>query len=206
MLPPSFLTGLMLCASLIVAIGAQNAFVLRQGLRREHVTAIVLFCSLSDLLFISAGVAGVAGFLTRLPKAAGTLSVVGAVFLGSYGLYALRRAARPRSLSGSATTSATSLPTAMTQIAGFTFLNPHVYLDTVLLMGSVGAQQPAGQRIGFVGGAALASCLWFSALGYGARLLTPLFARARAWQILDSAIALIMFALAVRLGRQALQG
>jgi L-lysine exporter family protein LysE/ArgO len=206
MLPPSFLTGLMLCASLILAIGAQNAFVLRQGLRREHVTAIVLFCSLSDLLFISAGVAGVAGFLTRLPQAAGTLSVIGAAFLGSYGLYALRRAARPQSLSRSATISATSLPTAMTQIAGFTFLNPHVYLDTVLLMGSVGAAQPAGQRIWFVGGAGLASCLWFSALGYGARLLTPLFARARAWQILDSAIALIMFALAVRLGRQALQG
>jgi L-lysine exporter family protein LysE/ArgO len=206
MIPPSFLTGLMLCASLIVAIGAQNAFVLRQGLRREHVMAIVLFCSLSDLLFISAGVAGVAAFITRLPTAARLLSMVGAVFLCAYGVYALRRAARPQSLARTHSSGRTSLPVAMTQVAAFTFLNPHVYLDTVLLMGSVGAQQPDGQRLWFVGGAGLASCLWFSTLGFGARALTPVFARARAWQVLDSAIALIMFALAARLARQALQG
>jgi L-lysine exporter family protein LysE/ArgO len=196
----------MLCASLIVAIGAQNGFVLRQGLRREHVAAIVLFCCLSDLVFIGAGVAGVAEFLRRLPMLTKLLTVAGAGFLACYGVYALRRAARPQALNGARTTAATSLPAAMTQVAGFTFLNPHVYLDTVLLMGSVGAQQPDGQRLWFVSGAGLASCIWFSALGFGARTLTPLFARARAWQILDCAIALIMFVLAGRLLLQSLQG
>lgn len=204
--PPSFVTGLILCASLIVAIGAQNAFVLRQGLRREHVGAIVLFCCLSDLMFIGAGVAGVAAFLTRLPMLAKLLTVAGAGFLACYGVYALRRAARPQALHPERSAQALSLAAAMTQVAGFTFLNPHVYLDTVLLMGSVGAQQPSGQRLWFVVGAALASCLWFSALGFGARALAPVFTRARAWQILDGAIALIMFALASRLVRQSLQG
>jgi L-lysine exporter family protein LysE/ArgO len=206
MLPTSFLTGLMLCSSLIVAIGAQNAFVLRQGLRREHVGAIVLFCAACDLLFISAGVAGMAEFLHRQPVLTRLLTGAGAGFLAGYGIYALRRAARPQVLSPARAAVATSLPVALAQIAGFTFLNPHVYLDTVLLMGSVGAQQPDGQRLWFVGGAGLASCAWFGALGFGARALTPLFARARAWQILDSTIALIMFVLAIRLMQHALQG
>jgi L-lysine exporter family protein LysE/ArgO len=206
MLPASFLTGLMLCSSLIVAIGAQNAFVLRQGLRREHVGAIVLFCASCDLLFISAGVAGMAQFLHSAPTLTRLLTGAGAGFLAGYGVYALRRAVRPQALSAVHEGLATSLPSAMMQVAGFTFLNPHVYLDTLLLMGSVGAQQPEGQRLWFVGGAGLASCVWFGALGFGARALTPLFARARAWQILDSTIALIMFVLAFRLMQQSLQG
>jgi L-lysine exporter family protein LysE/ArgO len=223
MLPPSFATGLAMCATLIVAIGAQNAFVLRQGLRREHVGVIVLFCAAADLLFIGAGVAGLAQILKQLPILTMALTLAGAGFIGCYGLYALRRALRPQRLigagsgngssgigsngnGGSSSPSALTLPAALTQVAGFTLLNPHVYLDTVLLMGSVGARQPDGQRLWFVAGAGLASALWFSALGFGARWLSPLFARPRAWQILDSVIALIMFVLAARLFQQATQG
>jgi L-lysine exporter family protein LysE/ArgO len=206
MIPPSFVTGLLLGASLIVAIGAQNAFVLRQGLRREHVAAIVAFCVLSDLALIGAGVAGLAGVLRNQPLLARCLSVAGAAFLAGYGGYALRRALRPQAMTSANATAGLSLSSAMMQLAGFTLLNPHVYLDTVLLMGSVGAQQPDGQRIWFVGGTGLASCVWFSALGFGARWLTPIFTLARSWQVLDSVISLIMFALATRLLRQALQG
>ena len=206
MIPPSFVTGLLLAASLIVAIGAQNAFVLRQGLRREHVAAIVAFCAVSDLLLIAAGVAGLAGILKNQPLLARGLSLAGAAFLAGYGGYALRRAVRPQAMTSANGTAGLSRSSALMQVAGFTLLNPHVYLDTVLLMGSVGARQPDGQRIWFVGGAGLASCLWFSALGFGARWLTPIFARSRSWQVLDSVIALIMFVLATRLFLQALQG
>jgi L-lysine exporter family protein LysE/ArgO len=204
MVPSSFITGLTLSASLIVAIGAQNAFVLRQGLKREHVAAIVLFCVGCDLMFIVAGVAGMSSFLRRLPLLALVMTATGAVFLGGYGVYALGRAMRPQTLSTARAAAAGGLRAAMGQMAGFTFLNPHVYLD-VALIGAVGAQQPDGQRAWFVLGASMASCVWFSALGFGARVLSPVFARPRAWRILDSAIALIMFALALRLIRQALQ-
>jgi L-lysine exporter family protein LysE/ArgO len=214
MLPSSFATGLVMCASLIVAIGAQNAFVLRQGLRSEHVGAIVLFCAAADLLLIGAGVAGLAQILKRLPILTRVLTLAGAGFIGCYGLYALGRALRPHALMGassaSSASSAGSLPltlsAAMIQVAAFTLLNPHVYLDTVLLMGSVGARQPDGQRLWFVAGAGIASAVWFSALGFGARWLSPLFARPRDWQILDSVIALIMFILASRLIQQAVKG
>jgi L-lysine exporter family protein LysE/ArgO len=206
MLSSSFVTGFLMCASLIVAIGAQNAFVLRQGLRREHVGAVAAFCALSDLLLVGAGVAGLAQLLRRTPQLAAALTLLGAVFLAWYGLYALWRALRPSALDDHAGQTSLSLPAALMQVAGFTLLNPHVYLDTVLLMGSIGARQPAGQRGWFVGGAALASALWFAGLGYGARWLSPVFARPRAWRILDSVIALIMFVLATRLCRQALQG
>jgi len=207
MLPPSFATGFAMCASLIVAIGAQNAFVLRQGLRCEHVGPIVSFCTAADILFIGAGVAGLAQVLKDLPVLTTVLTLGGAGFIGCYGLYALGRALRPRAVASvSETAVPLTLTAALIQVAGFTLLNPHVYLDTVLLMGSVGARQPPGQRLWFVVGAGLASAFWFSALGFGARWMSPIFARPRAWQILDSLIALIMFVLAGRLCVQALQG
>jgi L-lysine exporter family protein LysE/ArgO len=189
-----------------VAIGAQNAFVLRQGLRSEHVGAIVLFCAAADLLFIAAGVAGLAQILRRLPILTTVLTLAGAGFIGCYGLYALGRALRPQSLIGVGGAAPLTLSAAITQVAAFTLLNPHVYLDTVLLMGSVGARQPDGQRLWFVAGAGIASAAWFSALGFGARRLSPVFALPRAWQILDSVIALIMFMLAGRLVQQAVKG
>ena len=195
----AFTTGFALCATLIIAIGAQNAFVLRQGLRREHVAPIVVFCTLADLLLIGAGVAGLAALLGNSPALTTLLTAAGAAFLFWYGLRAMSRALRPESLQAASGTEPVTLRTAMAQAAGFTFLNPHVYLDAVLLMGSLGARQPPGMRIWFVGGAACASGAWFTTVGFGSRLLAPLFARPRAWQVLDVLVGLTMLTLAAML-------
>jgi L-lysine exporter family protein LysE/ArgO len=204
MFQSAFFTGFAMSGTLIVAIGAQNAFVLRQGLRREHVAAIVLFCGVADLLLIGAGVAGLAGVLGKSAAVSVLLTLSGAAFLLCYGVLALRRASCPRALVAAPGSAKVSLRSAMLQVAGFTLLNPHVYLDTLLLMGSMGARQPAGLRVWFVGGAAIASGLWFTTLGFGARWLSPLFSRQRAWQILDTLVALVMFALSAQLTRQSL--
>ena len=196
-------TGATLGLTLIVAIGAQNAFVLRQGLRREHVGAIVAFCALADALLMLAGVAGLAQLLGERPALAFWLTAGGATFLLLYGLRALWRAARPGTLQAAEGTASISLAQALAQTAAFTLLNPHVYLDTVLLVGSVGAQM-GDARWWFAGGAALSSVLWFAALGYGARWLAPVFARPRAWQVLDGLIGVVMLALAGMLVRRLL--
>ena len=206
MLGSAFTTGFALSATLIIAIGAQNAFVLRQGIRREHVAPIVVFCALADLLLIGAGVAGLAGVLGDSPALVALLTITGSAFLVWYGIRALRRALLPQTLQAAAGTGPLSLGNAMAQAAGFTLLNPHVYLDTVLLMGSIGTRQAPDLRVWFVGGAACASGLWFTALGFGARLLAPLFARPRAWQVLDTLVGLTMLTLAVVLIRQGLAG
>jgi len=195
----AFTTGFALSATLIIAIGAQNAFVLRQGLRREHVLIIVAFCALADLLLIGAGVAGVARVLGEAPHLTLALTVAGMLFLAWYGLRALARARSASSMSVEEGTNRISLRNAVAQAAGFTFLNPHVYLDTVLLMGSIGARQPADLRLWFVGGAAAASGAWFTTLGFGARLLRPMFRTPRAWQVLDTLVGLTMLALAASL-------
>jgi L-lysine exporter family protein LysE/ArgO len=200
-----FTTGFALGATLIIAIGAQNAFVLRQGLRREHIAAIVAFCVVADILLMSAGVAGLANVLGAAPRLTSALTIGGAMFLAWYGLRALRRAIRPQHLQAAAGAEPMALPAALAQAAGFTLLNPHVYLDTVLLLGSVGARQPADLRLWFVGGAALASGAWFSALGFGARMLAPVFARPRAWRILDLLVGATMLILAALLIGQVLR-
>jgi L-lysine exporter family protein LysE/ArgO len=201
-----FFQALALSLGLIVAIGAQNAFVLRQGLRREHVGSVVLFCAVADAALIAAGVLGMAQALGQRPGLARALALVGAVFLAVYGWQALRRARRPHRLDASADGSALSLGAALAQAAAFTLLNPHVYLDTVLLVGSIGAQQPSGLRAWFIAGASTASVAWFSALGFGARWLAPWFARPRAWQILDGLIGATMFVLSALLARHAVVG
>ena len=193
-------TGAALGLTLIVAIGAQNAFVLRQGLRREHVGAIVAFCALADALLMVAGVAGLAQLLGARPGLAWALTAGGAVFLAVYGLRALQRAARPAALRAAEGSVAMTLPQALAQTAAFTLLNPHVYLDTVVLVGTVGAQHGAA-RWWFAVGAAAASVVWFTALGYGARLLAPVFARPRAWQVLDGLIGVTMLLLSGLLWR-----
>jgi L-lysine exporter family protein LysE/ArgO len=195
----AFITGLALSASLIIAIGAQNAFVLRQGLRREHVLAIVAFCAIADFVLIGAGVAGVATVLGNAPLLTNLLTAGGVAFLLWYALQAFRNAFRSRALHTEAGAQPSSLRTVMAQAAGFTFLNPHVYLDTVLLLGSIGARQPADARLWFVGGAAVASGAWFSSLGFGARLLTPLFAKPIAWRVLDFLVGVTMVLLSVML-------
>ena len=190
-----FLQGLALSLGLIVAIGAQNAFVLRQGLRREHVASVVFFCAISDALLMAAGVLGMGQALGERPMVAQALALAGAVFLAVYGWKALRRALQQNGLLANEEGDGLSWAAAMAQAAAFTMLNPHVYLDTVLLVGSIGAQQPEGLQPWFVAGASSASLLWFCALGFGARWLAPLFAQPRAWQVLDILIGLTMWVL-----------
>lgn len=203
---PVFIQGLALGLGLIVAIGAQNVFVLRQGLRREHVGSVVLFCAAADAVLIAAGVMGMAQALGRSPNLARALALAGAAFLAVYGWQALRRAGQVRRLDASAAGSSLSPVAAVAQAAAFTLLNPHVYLDTVLLIGNIGAQQPAALRGWFVAGAAGASLAWFSLLGYGARWLAPWFARPAAWQVLDGLIGVTLFVLSALLVRHALLG
>jgi L-lysine exporter family protein LysE/ArgO len=196
----SALAGFVASAVLIIAIGAQNAFVLRQGLRREHVLPVVLTCALSDLALISAGIAGLGAVLNAQPALITVIRWAGAAFLLGYAVLAARRALRPEALDPAAKAPATLRATLLTCLA-LTYLNPHVYLDTVLLLGSV-AQQHAS-RWAFGLGAAAASLGWFVALGVGARRLAPLLARPSAWRVLDGSIALVMAALGVTLIVQA---
>jgi L-lysine exporter family protein LysE/ArgO len=200
-----FLTGFALSAALIMAIGAQNLFVLRQGLRREHVGAIVLFCGTADGVLIALGVGGMGALLGAMPRLTMALSLGGAGFLGWYGVQALRRMATPEAMAVTQE-GAISLGRALASTAAFTFLNPHVYLDTVLLMGAAGSAQPAALRPLFVAGAASASFTWFAALGFGARALVPLFAKATAWRVLDAIVGVTMLSLSASLLMHAFNG
>ncbi|MGY1801844.1 LysE/ArgO family amino acid transporter [Blastococcus sp. SYSU D00922] len=195
--------GLGLGLSLIVAIGAQNAFVLRQGLRLEHVTAVVVICAVSDAVLIVAGVAGNSWLSTRLPDAITAIRLAGAAFLLGYAVLAARRALRPASIAVETGGLRNGLVATVVTCLALTWLNPHVYLDTVLLLGSV-ADSRGGSRWWFAAGAAIGSIVWFSALGYGARLLRPLFARPAAWRVLDALIAVVMAALGIGLLASAL--
>ncbi len=198
-------TGFLLTASLVVAIGAQNAFVLRQGLRREHVLLMVCICSIFDWLLIAAGIGGLGMLVRGRPALSLWLGIAGALFLFGYGVYAWRRALGGESLRTENAGPPLRRRDILLQCSAFTFLNPHVYLDAVVLIGSVGARQPAGALGSFFVGAAAASTVWFFALGFGARLLVPLFARPRAWQVLDAIVGLTMFALAFSLGADAVR-
>lgn len=192
------LAGFLSGAALIVAIGAQNAFVLRQGIRREHVLPIVGVCALSDAILIALGVAGVGSFVTAAPMVLDIVRWVGAIFLVGYAVFAARRAVHPQALvAGTAT--ASSLTAAVLTAVALTWLNPHVYLDTVLLLGSLSTAHGDDGRWWFAAGAIAASGLWFAGLGFGARLLRGLFARPAAWRVLDLCVAAIMLVLAVRL-------
>jgi L-lysine exporter family protein LysE/ArgO len=202
----AFVHALLLSLGLIVAIGAQNAFVLRQGLRREHVGSVVALCAACDALLVAAGVFGLAQLIGERRELMRMLALLGALFLAGYGVLALRRAARGVAglLPGVEVAVTPGRARVLAQAAGFTLLNPHVYLDTVLLLGGIGAAQPSATLRGwFVAGACSASLLWFCALGFGARLLAPWFARPRAWQRLDALIGLTMLALAAGLLRAA---
>jgi L-lysine exporter family protein LysE/ArgO len=200
---PVFVQGLALGLSLIVAIGAQNAFVLRQGLRREHVGSVVAFCAVADAVLIAAGVLGMARALGQRPALASWLALAGAAFLALYGWRALRRARQPGQLRAAEGGAGLGRGAVLAQAAAFTLLNPHVYLDTVLLVGGIGAQQPSGLRGWFVAGASTASLCWFGLLGFGARWLAPWFARPRAWRWLDALVGLTMWVLAALLVRLA---
>jgi L-lysine exporter family protein LysE/ArgO len=188
--------------SLIVAIGAQNAFVLRQGLRREHVPAIVAVCAVSDLVLIACGVAGLGALVQSRPDVLRGIAFGGAAFLAGYGLIAARRALRPASAAldgaGRGGGEAGGVRGSVLTCMGLTWLNPHVYLDTVLLLGSVAAGYGT-HRWFFAAGAGVASVLWFAGLGFGARYARPVFSRPGAWRVLDSVIAVVMIVIAVRM-------
>ncbi|MEY9851373.1 L-lysine exporter family protein LysE/ArgO [Leifsonia sp. EB41] len=193
-----YLTGLGSAAALIVAIGAQNAFVLRQGLRREHVLAVVAICVASDALLIAAGVAGIGTLVKAAPLALQIVRWAGFAFLVGYAVFAAVRAVRPTTLTA-ATSGGGTLAAAIGTCLAITWLNPHVYLDTVLLLGSLSATHGDPGRWVFGAGAATASLLWFVVLGFGARVAAPVFARPMAWRVLDAGIAVLMPVLAVML-------
>ncbi len=189
-----YFSGFFLGLSLIIAIGSQNAFVLKQGLKREHVFIICLFCAVSDALLISAGVAGFGAVTARFPQVVTIAKFAGIIFLLGYGLQSLYASVR---LSHALTTEGQavgSLKKALLLCIGFTWLNPHVYLDTLVLVGMVSTG--ASSKLTFAIGAVSASFVFFFALGYGAQLLRPLFAKPKAWNILDALVGLLMFYLA----------
>lgn len=199
------LQGLALGFGLIVAIGAQNAFVLRCGLARRFVLPVVLLCSVSDALLIAAGCLGLGTLVGGQKLLMRIVAAGGALFLVWYGIAALRRALHPGALAADNGVPST-LAGALAAAAAFTWLNPHVYLDTVVLLGGISGQFPPVERLAFGAGAAAMSFIWFLALGFGARALTPLFARPAAWRVLDLLIALVMFAIATSLAVTAWQG
>lgn len=194
----SALAGLGFGLGLIVAIGAQNAFVLRQGIRREHVAVVVAVCAISDVLLIVVGAAGVGAAIASHTTALAIVTVLGAGVLLTYAVLAIRRAVRPSGLVVEATgQQPTRLGSVVLAALALTWLNPHVYLDTVVLLGSVSATYATPWL--FAVGAATASIAWFSALGFGSRVLAPVFAKPGAWRIFDLGVAAVMTALAVKL-------
>ena len=193
----AFVHGFSSTAMLIMAIGAQNAFVLRQGLRREHVLPVVALCALSDAELLQAGVWGMGGVLLARPEWGQWMRWAGALFLLAYALQAGARALRPGQLLVTAGGPGNSLRSTVLTLLALTWLNPHVYLDTVVLLGTMASPYPTWGRAAFATGGALASALWFTAIGFGARWLAPLFASPQAWRVLDGVTAACMMALAV---------
>jgi L-lysine exporter family protein LysE/ArgO len=194
----ALIAGFALGGSLIVAIGAQNAFVIRQGVLNSHVFWICLFCSISDAVLIWGGTYGLGVVLQSLPWLVPVMTFGGAAFLFWYAIKALRRALKPAALSGAGKTT-TSLTIALATCAAFTWANPHVYLDTVILVGSIANARPAGEQAPFAAGATLASFVWFFAIGYGAKALRGPLSRPIVWRAIDGIIAIVMFWLAVKL-------
>ena len=201
----TLLAGLGFGLGLIVAIGAQNAFVLRQGLRREHIGLVVAICAVSDVALIVVGTAGVGAAIARHTTVLSVVTVLGAGVLLCYAYQALRRAVRPAGLvaeepsagSTGVVDGAVRVGSVALAALALTWLNPHVYLDTVVLLGSVSATYPTPWL--FALGAVVASIAWFTTLGFGAQALAPLFARPRAWQVFDVAVAVVMTLIAGKL-------
>jgi L-lysine exporter family protein LysE/ArgO len=187
--------GFLASFTLIAAIGAQNAFVLRQGIRREHVLPVIAMCTVSDIALIAAGIAGVGALINAHPSAVTVATFGGALFLFGYGLLAARRAWRPSALTPSQAAPA-RLAEVLVTCAAMTFLNPHVYLDTVVLLGALANEHHDGRWL-FGVGAVTASAVWFAGLGLGARRLAGLFATPTTWRVLDGLIAVTMLGLGV---------
>ncbi|XVX20595.1 LysE/ArgO family amino acid transporter [Actinomycetota bacterium] len=189
------LTGLLTGLSLIIAIGAQNAFVLRQGIRREHIGAVVAICALADMALIGVGTAGVGALLGAEPRLLALLKWGGVAYLTWFGINSLRAATQRHSLAEASPRSRGSVAT--TTLA-LTFLNPHVYLDTVLMLGNL-ANQYDGAKWTYAAGAMVGSVLWFTGLGFGATKLAKPLARPRTWQVIDIGVGITMLAIAAKL-------
>ena len=199
----AFLTGLFLGLSLIVAIGAQNAFVIRSGILRNHIFYIALFCAISDSLLIIIGIAGISFFLKDfINEFSNIIFGFSALWLFSYGLLRIRSALINNYITVDNNSKSSSLLKAISIVAIFTFVNPHVYLDTMILIGSISQQFLDTNRIYFTIGACTASFIWFFSIAYGAKLLTPIMQKPSHWRNLDLLIALIMFVIAFNLASQ----
>ena len=198
----AFLTGFILGFSLILVIGPQNSFVLRQGLMGRHVFIVALFCSLSDALLISIGIAGISIFLNNyIDLVSDWLFGISAIWLAGYGLLRLRDAVIGKSVLIAENSSVNGLVSTLSFLSVLTFANPHVYLDTVVLIGSVSQQFPDNTKLAYVLGASIASFVFFFSLAYGAKFLSPIMQRPIAWQLLDSFIAFVMFTLAIKMAQ-----
>jgi L-lysine exporter family protein LysE/ArgO len=199
----AFLTGFFLGLSLIVAIGAQNIFVLRQGILRQHIFYVALFCALSDALLICIGITGISFFFSNfVAQFANLLFGVSSIWLAVYGIIRLKAVFKSDSLVEIETSTSKSLIATLSILSVLTFANPHVYLDTVVLIGSISQQFSGDLKIAFAIGACLASFVFFFSLSYGARLLVPIMKRPSSWRILDSLMALIMFIFAFKLASE----
>jgi len=195
----SYVNGLGLGASLIMAIGAQNAHVLRMGIKRQHVALTVAACIVIDIVLIGLGVAGAGAMIQSSPLLLAAARWGGAAFLLWYGLRSWRSMLTPKSLVIDAAAPAPDARQALASVVALSLLNPHVYLDTVVLLGSVGGSYPDGQRMGFSAGAMTASLLWFTALGFGATRLAGVFGRPLAWKCIEGLTGAVMLALAAGL-------
>ena len=199
----AFLTGFILGFSLILAIGAQNSFVLRQGLMGRHIFIVALFCSLSDAFLISIGVAGISMFLNNyIYLVSNWLFGISAIWLAGYGLLRLRDAINGNSALVIESAPSNGLISTLSFLAVLTFANPHVYLDTVVLIGSVSQQFPGITKLAYVLGASIASFVFFFSLAYGAKFLSPIMQKPIAWRLLDSFIAFVMFTLAIKIAQE----
>jgi L-lysine exporter family protein LysE/ArgO len=195
------LLGLGTGLALIIVIGAQNAYVLRLGIegRNGVILPVVLVCAVSDAVLIAAGVLGIGAIIQSVPVALVVIRVIGSGFLIVYGIFAALRAFRPKALEPSDAPAQVSSRAALGTMFALTWLNPHVYLDTVIFLGSVANQQGVDERWWWAGGAVIGSFVWFFGLGFGARLLRPFFAKPRNWRILDAVIAVVMLFLGIRM-------
>ncbi len=194
-----FLTGLLLGGSLIIAIGSQNAYVLKQGLIKNHVFLICLICALSDALLITLGTSGVGAIIEKNPEWLKAVTWFGAAYLIAFALTSFRAAFSGETLQTASNNTSQNTKTIVSTVLALTFLNPHVYLDTVLLIGSIASPYSDGDKLNFTLGAVSASFIWFFGLGYGARFLSPLFSKPKAWKILNVLIGVVMLGIAYNL-------
>ncbi|HDL1149131.1 TPA: amino acid transporter [Mannheimia haemolytica] len=194
-----FIQGFIVCFGLIVSIGAQNAFLLKQGILKQHIFWIALLCFLGDVFLMTIGVLGLGTLIAELPVVSFIISLLGAIFLLSYGSRSFISVFKSGEYLVASGENATSLKKALLITFAITFLNPHVYIDTVVIVGSIGGKLDFNGKIYFLAGALFCSFIWFFGIGYGASLLSPYFAKRRTWQILDAVTGLIMYFIAFSL-------